>query len=361
MFLVTDPDRNWGCRINDRIIWKGYHAVVLQNELLQIVILVDKGTEIIQFLYKPLDVDLMWRSFNGLRSAENFNTADGTNASPFFDRWSGGWFEVLPNGGPGTEAAGAPLGTYAETTNVPWQYRILLDSPDEVSVGFWVKTYRTPFLLQKTLTLKSGSPALFIEEKLTNTGREAVHFMWGHHPVVGEPFLDEHCRISAPESFIQVFQAEDGPDHRMGLHQESSWPLIKDRNGGLLDLRIVPSKTIQTMDNCYLKDFSNGWISVHHTIKEIGFGIAWDADVFPYIWLWQAFGGGKGYPWYGRPYCLGMEPWTSYPCAGLSAAMKNQTACQLEPGASMDTWLTAVAIRGGEDVSRISRNGDIEW
>jgi galactose mutarotase-like enzyme len=361
MFLVTNPDRNWGCRLDDRIIWQGYRAIVLQNELLQIVILVDKGAEIIQFLYKPLDVDFLWRSPNGLRRAEHFATADGTKASPFFDRWGGGWFEVLPNGGPATSVAGAPLGTYAETTDVRWQYRILQDDPEEVRVGFWIKTYRTPFLLQKTLTLKSGSPALFIEEKLTNLGQEAVHFMWGHHPVVGEPFLDEYCRISAPESIVQVLHAEDGPDHRMGLHQEAPWPVIEDRDGAPLDLRIVPPKTRQAMDNCYLKDFANGWISVHHTQKKIGFGMAWDANVFPYIWLWQAFGGGIGYPWYGRSYCLGIEPWASYPCAGLKTAIENQTARQLAPGTSLDTWLTAVAIRGGDDVSYISRNGTIEW
>lgn len=360
MFLVTDPDRNWGCRINDQIIWQGYRALVMQNELLQIVILVDKGTEIIQFLYKPFDIDFIWKAPNGLRDAKHFSTVDGSSANPFFDHWGGGWFEVIPNGGPVSEGNGALYGTFGETINIPWNYRILQDSPDSVQVGFWVKTYRTPFLIQKTLTLNSNVSALFIEEKLTNLGNDVVDFMWGHHPVVGEPFLDEHCRISAPESLVQVFDAEDGPDHRMGLHQEAPWPIIKDRVGEPLDLRIVPQKNSRSIDNCYLKDFSDGWIAVHHTKREIGFGLAWDSNVFQYIWLWQAFGGGIKYPWYGRTYCLGLEPWTSYPCSGLQTAIENRTTCQLAPGASLDTWLTAVIFKDGSDVNYISRDGTVE-
>lgn len=360
MFLVTDPDRNWGCRINDQLTWKGYRAILMQNELLQIIILADKGTEIVQFLYKPLDVDFLFRSPNGLRDASHFSTADGTSASPFFDRWAGGWFEVLPNGGPATEVKGASLGTYAETIDIPWQFRILEDSAERVTIGFWVKTYRTPFLLQKTLTLQSGIPALFIEEKLTNLGDETIDFMWGHHPVLGKPFLDESCRISAPQSSVQVFHDEDGPDHRMGLHQEAPWPFIKDRHGATLDLRLVPPQTSRTMDNCYLKDFSEGWIAVQNTKKDIAFGLSWDADVFRFVWLWQAFGGGIGYPWYGRTYCLGIEPWTSYPCAGLRRAIDNKTARQLDPGASLDTWLTAVVFSSRDEVKSITRDGMVD-
>jgi hypothetical protein len=173
--------------------------------------------------------------------------------------------------------------------------------------------------------------------------------------------LDEHCRISTPESLVQVFDAEDGPDHRMDLHQEAPWPIIKDRVGEPLDLRIVPQKNSRSIDNCYLKDFSDGWIAVHHTKREIGFGLAWDSNVFQYMWIWQAFGGGIKYPWYGRTYCLGLEPWTSYPFSGLQIAIENRTACQLAPGASLDTWLTAVLFKNGSDVNYISRDGTVEW
>lgn len=360
MFPLTYPERHWACRINDRVMWHGFRALILQNELLQIVVLVDKGSEIVQFLYKPLDIDFLWRSPNPVRDPARFVPTGGSPDNSFFDRWNGGWFEILPNGGPASQHQGAEFGFFAETVNIPWEYRILEDTPEQVSVGLWVKTYRTPFLIQKTLRLKSGCPALFIEERLTNLGSESAAFMWGHHPVVGEPFLDEHCRISAPASTVQVFHDEDGPDYRMGLHQVGQWPHIQDRHGAPLDLRVIPPKSSRTMDNCYLYDFDEGWLSIQNTRTEVGFGLSWDASVFRYIWLWQALGGGIGYPWYGRTYCVGLEPWTSYPCSGLQAAVENQTARILPPGESIDTWLTAVAFTGRDDVQWIGQDGSVK-
>jgi hypothetical protein len=359
MFPLPEPDRHWGCRVNDAITWHGLRALLIQNELLQILVLVDKGAEVVQFLYKPLDVDFLWHAPNRLRNPAHFVAAGGSQATPFFDHWSGGWFEVLPNGGPACDYKATPLGFYAETVNLPWECRVLDDRPERVSVALWVRTYRTPFLLQKTLTLETGLPALFIEEQLMNEGQEPMDFMWGHHPVVGPPFLDDSCRIAAPDCKVQVLHDEDGPDYRMGLHQIGRWPVIKDRQGKPLDLRPVPPPSGRTMDNCYLSEFDQGWIAINNTRRKIGLGWAWDAAVFRYVWVWEALGGGHGYPWFGRTYNIGLEPWTSFPCAGLNAAIERGTAMRIDAGQSLDAWLTATVIVGHEDVTHIARDGSV--
>ena len=338
-------------------MWGGYRALLLQNNLIQVVILVDKGAEIIQFLYKPLDIDFLWHSENSLKRPDVFIPGGGNSATPFFDHWSGGWFEVLPNGGPGCNYKGAELGQFAETINVPWNYKILKDSPEEIQIGLWVQTYRTPLLIKKTLTVRPNIAALFIEEEVTNTGKESIDFMWGHHPVIGAPFLNETCRLYAPPSRIEVGDAEDGPDHRMGLFQNTEWPYMQDRDGKTMDMRTIPNMDSQSMDNCYLKDFKEGWIAISR--PDVGFGLAWDPSVFKYIWIWQALGGGKGYPWYGRTYNIGIEPWTSYPCVGLAEACKRGTAVQLLPGENLKSWLTAVAFTGQAEVKQITRSGQI--
>jgi hypothetical protein len=359
MFPSRQPDRHWGCRVNDQIIWQGHRALLLQNELIQLVILLDKGAEIIQFLYKPLDVDFIWRAPNPLRDPARFVPAGGSQSSAFFDHWSGGWFEVLPNGGPAADVRGASLGFYAETINIPWEHQIIEDRPDCVRVALWVRTYRTPFLLQKTLTLETGRPAVLIEERVTNEGHEALDLMWGHHPVVGPPFLDESCRISAPPCRVEVLHDEDGPDYRMGLHQVGQWPTIKDRDGAPLDLRVVPPPSGRTMDNCYLSEYDEGWIAIHSGRQKVGIGFAWDASVFRYVWLWQALGGGIGYPWYGRTYNIGLEPWSSFPCAGLNESIERGNALHIEAGDSLSAWVTAAAFTGEKDVRHVARDGTV--
>jgi hypothetical protein len=53
--------RNSGCRYME-FLWNGYKCLFLENELIRVEILVDKGTDIVEFLYKPFDIDFMWRS-----------------------------------------------------------------------------------------------------------------------------------------------------------------------------------------------------------------------------------------------------------------------------------------------------------
>jgi len=71
-------------------------------------------------------------------------------------------------------------------------------------VKFWVRTVRCPFLVEKTLRLRSDRATLEIEETVTNEGAEPMDFMWGHHPAFGAPFLDEHCRLFAPATGVET-------------------------------------------------------------------------------------------------------------------------------------------------------------
>jgi hypothetical protein len=360
LFPITDPSRNYGCRINDNIKWNGIGSVLLQNEKIQVLVHPEKGSEISQFLYKPLDIDFIWRNPNSLHNPTNFSAAAGDDTSPFLDHWSGAWFEALPNGGPASKYKGAQLGFFAETVNIPWEYQILRDDPDCIQIGLWVKTYRTPFLLRKTLTLRSGIPALFIEEQLTNLGKEEMQYVWVHHPVIGPPFLSPSCRISSPDCKTIVWEEEDGPDYRMKLHQESSWPYVLGRNDEDIDLRIILPPDANTMDNVYLTDFAQPWFAVTNMDLELGIGLVFDPEMWKYILLWQGFGGGIGYPWYHRTYHMGIEPWSSFPCAGLEYAIDNKTARSLQAGESVQTWLTMVAYENNQEPSFISPEGTVK-
>jgi hypothetical protein len=53
-------NRNYGCRYQE-IVYKGYHTLLPENEILRMTIL-DRGTDIIELLYKAKEVDYMWRS-----------------------------------------------------------------------------------------------------------------------------------------------------------------------------------------------------------------------------------------------------------------------------------------------------------
>jgi Cu(I)/Ag(I) efflux system membrane protein CusA/SilA len=53
--------RNYGCRQTE-IVLKGFRALVMENEKIRATILLDKGSDVYELLYKPVDIDFMLRS-----------------------------------------------------------------------------------------------------------------------------------------------------------------------------------------------------------------------------------------------------------------------------------------------------------
>ncbi len=63
------PSRDRGCRITE-FNYLGYAALVLENDELRITLLPGKGSDVIQFFYKPLNTEFMWASQPGLQPAD---------------------------------------------------------------------------------------------------------------------------------------------------------------------------------------------------------------------------------------------------------------------------------------------------
>ena len=69
-------ERNYGCRISDSWAYRGLKAAVLENELLRVVVLIDKGADVYEFLHKPTDTDFVWRSPWGVRDPSRIRPND---------------------------------------------------------------------------------------------------------------------------------------------------------------------------------------------------------------------------------------------------------------------------------------------
>jgi hypothetical protein len=111
----------------------------------------------------------------------------------------------------------------------------------------------------------------------------------------------------------------------------------------------------------YLAELSEGWYAITNPARKVGFGLHFDPSLFRYVWYWQQLGDvAQGYPWWGRTHTAALEPWTSYPTNGLTEAIANGTAWQLQPGQQIHTKLCAVAYAGLESVSGITRDGDVK-
>ena len=113
------------------------------------------------------------------------------------------------------------------------------------------------------------------------------------------------------------------------------------------------------MDVVFFKELSEGWYGLTNREQGVGFGMAWDHELFKYLWMWQVYGGHDDYPWYGRTYNCALEPFTSYPPAGIKNAIENGTALMLKPVQVIETALVAVAYEG-QGVKSIGLDGSAD-
>ena len=285
--------RNHGCRVSDAWTVDGMRTVIIENELLRVVVLVDKGTDIVEFRYKPRDLDYLLFMPAGIRNP-NKGIMSTPTSGPFLDFYSGGWNDILPNGGPQSMYKGAEFGQHGEISLIPWECAIVEDELDCVAVKFWVRPVRTPFFVEKTMRMRAGRAVLEIEEQVTNEAGETMHLMWGQHVAFGRPFLDEGVVVDAPARRLLVGAAQPGYEPRV-LAPDSAhdWPKGVSPDGQSVDANVIPPfGSLKAQEMAYLAEFTDGWYAIRNEKRNLGFGLRFDHSVYKYVWYWQQHGNG---------------------------------------------------------------------
>jgi hypothetical protein len=179
---------------------------------------------------------------------------------------------------------------------------------------------------------------LALDERVTNEGLVPAHFTWGHHLVLGPPFLEAGCTLDVPARTIVTIPEMWEDTARLEPGQRSDWPHARLRGGGTADLRVVPGPDAESHDDVYLTDLEGGTVTVEG--PRLAFRLTFDPAVFRWLVSWQPYGGARAEPLAGA-YALGIEPWVSR--LPLGEAVEAGEAIELAAGASFDTSLEVSA------------------
>ena len=318
----------------------GWDGLVLESEHLRVTVLPDKGADIVELVHAPSGTDVLFKAPWGLRppGAPPREEADGLE---FIGNYEGGWQELLPNANDACSHDGVELPFHGEVALLPWAVEEL----GGAAVRLTVRCHRLPFALERVMRLEPGRPELVVEGTVRNEGDTRLPFVWGHHLVLGPPFLEAGCTLELPATSIVTAEEVWEQTARLEPGQRSSWPDARLRGGGTVDLRRVPGPEAGSHDDLFVGGFSEGRARVHNPRLGLQFRLVWDAVVFPWVVLWQPYGGAVD-PSLAGSYALGVEPWTSRHC--LERAVAAGEATWLEPGESLSTTVVA-AVEASAD------------
>lgn len=331
------------CKISETAI-DGMQALYLENDLLKIGILIDRGSDIFEFSYKPKEIDFLLRLPKGIRNPQTHFSQIRNTKSQFEDYYYGGWQVCLPNS-PAFNYRGAELGQHGEVSLIPWKVDVLENSAGQIRIRCQAQPLRVPIKIERTFSLTKNSADLMIEETVSNIGKTHLDIMWGQHIAFGLPFLEEGVSIQTNAKTMKPEPAM--PDHhRFKRGEVFNWPVAKSKNGKQDDAGFVSAKgEAQYSDLCYLEGYNRkAFYTIRNEKRNVGFALQWDGELFKDLWYWQERNATKDFPWWGDCYTVALEPWTSPWTNRPLEAIENKEWLVLEAGATIRTSFIASAF-----------------
>jgi len=314
------------------------------------VILLDKGADIIEIRHKKTDVDFLWRSPTRLI---DFQKVIPTNASAIgnnLDYYEGGWHECLPGGGPYDEG-GAQEGIHGEAALLPWDMRVEKDDENEVAILVSCELIRYPFRLEKLVSLNENETKIRFFEKFYNLSPEPLQYMWGHHPVFGKPFLTGDCRLDTSATRFENSRTFGSPCSAFKPGETGTWPVHNNKDFSVLGHE-------KNAELLYLSGYDEGWYALTNPALRLGIALRFDSAVFPVIWIWKVLNGLNGWPWYGRTYNLGVEFWSGAP--DYDTCKRNGTLKVIRGNEIIETVYIASIYEGLEQVSYVDQDANVK-
>jgi galactose mutarotase-like enzyme len=301
-------------------------SVVLESELLRVTVHPQVGGTIAAIEHTGFGASILgttpWQP-----EVAPLESGAAPDENVWLTRYGGGWPILFPNGGDACEFGGVFHGFHGEASIAPWQVQI------DAGILRLTRRFATvPVEMRRALAVDRD--LLTIRETVRMQGAQPTKVMWGHHPTFGSDLLDGPFEIQSGARHVTVDDRYDPDNNPLRPGAAGPWPSVPGKAGSF-DLS-HPGGPVAAL--ACLQDFASPWASIRRLDGAIGAALSWDADVFPYAWLWYELGGTAEPPWRGRARLIGLEPNTTWPANGLAdAAWRGGRLLTLQPGAEIAT------------------------
>ncbi len=310
--------------------YRGMRTLILETKLAKISVLLDKGSDIFEAIYKPLDIDVIWHSPNGYKSPATHVERISRQEDEFADNYGGGWNDVFPNYGFASSNLGTKFGSHGESSLLPWSFTSVKSMDDRVIAQLDFRCIRYPLRAQKTLTLEGSK--LVVSEDLINIGEQEIQFAWAQHIAYGEPFVSQDLQVDIPG--IRAISHDYAMSHeRIKSNVEFDWPIAPGIDGRKVDLSKIPDRDQRVQEDFPITELRAPEYKLYNPKLDLGVALCWNS-AFQYLWYWLNWGI-LDYPYFGRGRTLALEPSSTTKTTGLADQIANGTALRLRAGGKL--------------------------
>ena len=305
-------------------------TLVLETNLVKISILLDKGSDIFEVIYKPLDIDVIWHSPNGYKGPTTHVERISRQEDEFADNYGGGWNDVFPNYGFASSNLGTKFGAHGESSLLPWRCKSVKSSGERVVALLELNCVRYPLRAEKTLSLDGSK--FVVSEDLINLGEQEIQFAWAQHIAYGEPFVSKELQIDIPG--IRALSHDYAMSHeRIKPGVQFDWPKAPGIDEGNVDLSKIPDRGQRIQEDFPITELRSLEYGLYNPTLDLGVRLHWNST-FPYLWYWLNWGI-LDYPYFGRGRTLALEPSSTTKTTGLADQIANGTALHLKEGGTL--------------------------
>jgi hypothetical protein len=268
------------CTLTETTI-SNIQIVYLENETMRVSILVGKGADVYEMIYKPLHMDVLVKTNQGLDVFKDRNLSE-KRLKMYSELYAGGWQDCLPHRGR-YEDIDITQETGGIAATIPWEYEIFENTDQGVGIRCFVRLQEIPMYIEKTFLLKQGQSKLTMDVRIRNEGASVLKFTWTQHAVFGGQFLDEHVSIEVPECAVFQPRTYDRSIKSDLSDYEEPIDHVTLPNGKVRNLQTVLPRNSNEQFFAVLKNIREPWARLINRKKKVGVQLLWDLAAYPFI------------------------------------------------------------------------------
>jgi galactose mutarotase-like enzyme len=310
------------------VVYRDLKGIQVENEVLKVTILPERGANIASIVYKPTNKEWLWHNTKPYKLPPY--------GAPFAEYDTSGFDDCFPTVSeclyPDSPWENIKIPCHGELWTLPWECKI---AQDKGEVDCEVYGIRLPYHFRKVITLQKNR--IKINYTVKNLSPFPLKVIWAAHPLVA---VSPGMKILLPKDTIVK---EDISPWKLTLEEDK---MLSIEIGG-------PSSRIAKKfftEELSLPDDSAGWGAFYEPLTKEFILLTFPKETIPYIGIWinQA-----GFPFLpeGGHYNAAIEP-TSCNAENIAEGNEKGNLIPLPPRSSR-SWYLILTVGKAEKLSDI--------